>query len=80
MSGQHSQFQVDGTQYLVESDCSNAAFPRLVDKVIRQLERIGKHAAAEMYGHEAVVCSYTKINHELVKCKLTVNPKGLPCS
>ncbi len=80
MKGIHTQFKIDGTDYLIESECSQAVFPRLTDKVIRHLERIGKHAAAEMYGHEAVVSSYTKINNELVKFKLTVNPKGLPCS
>lgn len=76
----HTLFNIDGTDYLIESKCSQAAWPRLVDKTIRHLERIGKKAAAEMYGNEAVVHSYTRINHELTGFKLTVNPKGLPCS
>lgn len=77
MSGQHTSFQIDNVNYLMESDCLQADWPRLVDKVQRQLERIGKKAAAQMYGSEAVARSYTKINHRLCKFNLTVNPKGL---
>lgn len=77
MSGQHVSFQIDNVNYHLESQCQQALWPRVVDKVCRQLERIGKKAAADMYGHSATARGYTTINKQLIKYDLTVNPKGL---
>lgn len=77
MSGQHTSFQIDNVNYQLSSDCIQALWPRLVDKVARHLERIGKFAAADMYGHSATARGYTTINKQLIKYDLTVNPKGL---
>lgn len=77
MSGQHTSFQIDNVNYQLESRCHQALWPRLVDKVARHLERIGKTSAAEMYGHSATARGYTTINRQLIQYNLTVNPKGL---
>lgn len=80
MSGQHALFQIDNVEYLLESNCQQACWPRLKDKVIRHLERIGKHSAKDMFGHTAKAEGRTSLNNELVKFQLTINPKGLSCS
>lgn len=76
-NGAHQQFNIDGVDYLIESNCEKADWPRLVDKVIRHLERIGKYAAKDMCGHKATVRGYTRINNRLAKYYLTINPQGL---
>lgn len=77
-SGQHTQFQIDNVNYYVSSTCEQAIWPRLVDRVVRHIERVGKHAAKDMFGHTASAEGRTKINNNLVKFVVTINPKGLP--
>lgn len=74
---QNTTFQVDGTTYLLEANCHQLIWPRVIDKVHKQIERIGKKSAADMFGHTASARCYTKINNVLVKFNLTINPKGL---
>lgn len=77
---QHTNFQVDGTEYLLQANCNSVQWPRLIDKVHKHLERVGKKSAADMFGHTASARCYTKINNVLVKYSLTINPKGIKCN
>ena len=77
MEEKHSHFNIDGTNYLIESNCNQSIWPRLVDKISRHLERAGKKAALEMKGRKAKVICYTRINKILVRFFLTINPEGL---
>lgn len=77
MKTSHTLFNIDGTNYLIESNCIQSLWPCLVDKTIRYLERVGKKAAAEMCGHKAKAKCYTRINKRLVGFYLTINPQGL---
>lgn len=77
MSMMHVSFQLDNVNYLLEANCNERIFRRLSDRVIKLLERIGKEAAKDMYGHAARVTGYTKINNELITHYITINPEGL---
>ena len=76
MSEQHTQFSIDGVPYQLASDCPQALWPSLCDRVFRHLARIGKEAAQSMYG-EATVTGKTKMNKQLLSFKLTINPQGI---
>lgn len=74
---QHTSFQIDGVNYLLEGNTSQAIWPRLIDRVHKHLERIGKESASHMYGNTAVAKGYTKVAGVLTPFHLTINPKGL---
>lgn len=70
-----TEFTIDGVPYLLESGCEQAIWPKLCDRVIKHLERIGKEAAANQFS-EATVVSVTKLCQRNVTFKLTINPQG----
>lgn len=76
MANQHTQFTLDGTEYQISSDCERVIFPKLCDRVVKHLERIGKETAKGMYG-EATVSGKTKLCERVVSFKLTINPQGI---
>ena len=73
---QHTQFSIDGVPYQLASNCEAAIFPKLCDRVIKHLERIGKEAAKDMYG-ESNCTGKTKMCNRIVSFKLTINPNGI---
>lgn len=75
---QHTNFQIDGTNYLLESNCNQHTWPRLIDKVHKYLERYGKHTRA-YFGSDlsATTDGTSTINSVTVHFHLTMNPKGL---
>lgn len=73
---QHTQFSIDGVNYQLASSCEVSIFPKLCDRVIRHLERIGKESAKNMYG-EATCVGKTKMCNRLISFKLTINPQGI---
>ena len=73
---QHTQFNIDGVPYQLASNCEVVIFPKLCDRVIKHLERIGKEAAKGMYG-EATCEGKTKMYGRIVSFKLTINPNGI---
>ena len=77
MPMQHTNFQIDGVNYLLEASCRPQVWPRLIDRVHKNLERIGKKSAADMCGHTAKACCQTSLNKVLYTFYVTVNPKGL---
>ena len=72
-----TNFQIDGTNYLLEAKCSEAAWPRVIDKVHKFLERYGKYTREGFAGIEATTAGKAEINKETVKFQLTMNTKGL---
>lgn len=74
---QHTTFSIDGTTYLLQSKCSETFWPRLIDRVHKHLERIGKKSAEHMYGQQATTSGGTKLNNVTVFFDLTINPQGL---
>lgn len=76
MSEQHTQFTIDNVPYQLASDCERAIFPKLCDRVIKHLERVGKESAMHMYG-QATTTGKTKLCNRLVSFKLTINPQGI---
>lgn len=75
---QHTNFQIDGTNYLLESNCHQHTWPRLIDKVHKYLERYGKHVRKH-YGSDLSATSKgkTTIGGVEVHFHVTINPKGL---
>jgi hypothetical protein len=74
---QHIQFSLDGVEYLLEAKCHQQTWPRLKDRVIRELTRMGKESAKEMYGRTARAMGLTILNKESICFFITINPKGL---
>lgn len=72
-----TEFTIDGVPYLLKSNCEEAVWSTVCDRVIKQLQRIGKEAAKGMYG-PASAEGRTMINRKLVSFKLTINPQGNP--
>lgn len=77
-SKQHTSFQIDGSNYLLESNCLLQVWPRLIDKVHKYLERYGKDVRRH-FGSDlsAITEGTSSINGVLVHFQLTINPKGL---
>lgn len=74
----HSTFVIENTTYLIKSEnCQQAVFPRLVDRVQKELIRYGNKAAAEMGGNTATVVVDTSICQRNVTYTLTINPVGI---
>ena len=73
---QHSQFQIDGIDYQLSSDCHAAVFPNLLDRVQKHLIRYGAFAAKDMIG-QATVEGKTKFGCGVLAFKLTINPQGI---
>lgn len=74
----HTNFQVDGVNYMLEANCPQAYWPRLIDKVHKFLEKSGKEVMTKLASCEtASVRGRSAINKEFVYFTLTVNPKGL---
>lgn len=73
----HTQFIIDGTTYMLRSDCPQEIWPRLCDRVQKELMRIGKASAAAMVGQTGTVKSTTLIMQRNVGYILTINPKGI---
>ena len=48
MSVAHTQFVIDGTTYMLESGCPQEVWPRLCDRVQKELMRTGKESAIAM--------------------------------
>lgn len=73
---QHTQFQIDNINYQLSSDCHQAVFPNLCDRVQRHLIRFGAEAAKSIFG-EATVVGKTKFGCGVLSFKLTINPQGI---
>lgn len=75
---QHTLFQIDGTNYLLESSCQQHSWPRLIDKVHKYLERYGKDVRRH-FGSDLSATNEgsSSINNVVCTFKLTINPKGL---
>lgn len=73
---QHSQFQIDGIDYQLSSDCPTEVFPKLCDRVQKHLIRHGAEAAKAMYG-QATATGKTKFGCGLLSFKLTIHPEGI---
>lgn len=60
MKTSHTQFNIDRTHYLIESNCIQALWPCLFDKTIRYLERVGKKPVAGFFWNK--IKYHTNIN------------------
>lgn len=70
-----TEFTIDGVPYLLKSNCEESVWPIVCDRVIKQLQRIGKEAAEGMYG-PASAEGRTMISRRSVSFKLTIHPSG----
>lgn len=77
MKQSSAEFTIDNVRYLLASGCERAIWPKLCDRVIKHLERIGKDAAFSQFG-EASCVGTTKICNRIETFKLTINPQGNP--
>lgn len=73
----HSQFEIDGIKYMLEAECPQAVWPRVCDRVQKELMRYGKDSAKEVFGRKATSTAYISIMGRTVRVQLTVNPEGI---
>lgn len=71
-----SEFQIDGVNYLVKSDCLQQHFPIVVDRIQKELILLHKKKAVEKTPFEATAKLRTSIGGWDVPYTLTINPQG----
>lgn len=70
------EFVIDNVSYLLESSCEQRIWPKLCDRVEKELVRIGKEAAKSMYGMAKASGKTRFGNVGLVTFELTIHPTG----
>lgn len=72
---QSTEFTIDGVLYLLSSSCEQVIWPKLCDRVQKELIRIGKEVSQDIK-FTAVVAGTTKMCNREISFYLTTYPKG----